>query len=115
MPEVKEVELIVPQGTTFIYRVTYVDPETELPINITGYSSEFRAGDKLNDDVVDYIATSQDDISITGNLGLLELKIPDNVTDSWTKSKLKFNWDITSPTGETVRLTKGILVLDKRV
>lgn len=115
MPEVKEVELTVPQGTTFIYRVQLNDPETNLPINVTGWTAKFRAGDKLNDDIVDYEATELTHITITGNLGIFELKIPDTVTDSWTKKKLKFNFDAISTTGEVVRMTKGVLVLDYRV
>lgn len=115
MAEVTEVELTVPQGTTFFYDVTFLDKDNgNAPIDMTGWTSKLQARLKVADpDPAVYTATEQDDITL-GN-GLASLKVPAEVTALWSFSKVVFDWEVKDLSGNVYRLVKGVMVLDKEV
>ena len=113
MPEITEVELTVPQGTTFIYEVEFLDKGTGQPINMTGWTSLLKAKQSIDDTTAVFTATDQDYITL-GN-GLATLRIPDSVTAAFTFSKVGFDWEVRDPAGATTvyRLVKGVWILDR--
>lgn len=118
MAAVKEVELIVPQGATFIYEITYKDPDTDLPINLTGYSARLQIREKVDSSTIIYSALStgvNPAIIITGGSGLVVLTIPANTTRDFVFRKAAFDLEIESSTGVVTRLVKGTMILDKEV
>jgi len=115
---VKEVELIVPQGATFIYEVTYKDPDTDLPINLTGYSARLQIREKIDSTTTIYSALSTGltpALVITAGSGLVVLTVPATTTAGWTFKKAVFDLEIESTLGVVTRLVKGTMILDKEV
>jgi hypothetical protein len=118
MAAVKEVELILPQGATFIYEVTYKDPDTDLPINLTGYSARMQIREKVDSTTTLYSALStgvSPAIVITAGSGLVVLTIPATTTAAFTFKKAVFDLEIQSTAGVVTRLVKGTILLDKEV
>lgn len=118
MAQITEVELIVPQGTTFIYEVTVTDPDTGLPMDITGYKARLDARLKLDDPVPIYSADSEGvtpDLTIIGPTGKVRLTIPEPTTAAFTFKKVGFDLEIESPSPESAvtRLVKGTWTLDR--
>lgn len=120
MAEVKTVELIVPQGTKFVYAVTYVDPDLDDdPIDLTGYSARLHVRAKIADTAVIYEADSQPggDIAISPGIGKITLSVPASVTALWTFKKAFFDLEIVLDTDadDVTRLVKGTMLLDLEV
>jgi hypothetical protein len=118
MAAVTEVELIVPQGSTFIYEVTVRDPDTDLPMDITGYTAALDARVKIDDPSPVYSASSEGtnpDLEIIGATGKVRLTIPEPTTAAFTFKKVGFDLEIKSPTPENcvTKLVKGVWLLDK--
>jgi hypothetical protein len=118
MAAVTEVELIVPQGSTFIYEVTVRDPDTDLPMDITGYKARLNARLKIDDPLPVYAADSEDaspDLEIIGPTGKVRLTIPEPTCAAFTFKKVGFDLEIESPLPEShvTRLVKGFWILDK--
>ena len=118
MAEVKTVELLVPQGTTFHYLMSYVDPAlNDEPIDLTGYSAQMHVRAKLKDTATIYETDSSvgGHITLGGLTGKVLLEVPDEVTATWSFKRAVFDLEIVSPTGEVTRIVKGTLLLDPRV
>jgi hypothetical protein len=115
MAAVKEVELILPQGATFVYEVTYKDPDTDLPINLTGYTARLQIREKVESTSTLYSGTTDDDITIIGASGLVVLTIPAVTTTAFTFKKAVFDLEIESAGGVVTRLVKGTVLLDREV
>jgi hypothetical protein len=116
MPAVKEVELIVPQGATFVYEITYKDPQTQLPINLTGHTARMQIRENVDSTTTIYSATTESGaIVIIGASGLVTLTIPAATTTAFQFKKAVFDIEIVSGSGVVTRLVKGTLVLDREV
>lgn len=118
MAPVKTVELEVPQGSTFVYTVTYVDPDLDdAPIDITGYSARMHIRLRIADTTTIYEADSElgGDITIDPLVGKVTLKVPAAVTAQWTFKKAVFDLEIVDGSGDVTRLVKGTIVLDPEV
>lgn len=118
MAAVKEVELVLPQGATFIYEVTYKDPDTNLAINLTGYSARMQIREKVESTSTIYSASTtgvSPAIVITAGSGLVVLTIPAATTAGFTFKKAVFDLEIESSSGIVTRLVKGTIILDKEV
>jgi hypothetical protein len=118
MPQITEVELIVPQGTTFVYEVTVRDPDTDLAMDITGYKARCDARLKIDDVTTVYSASSEGttpDITIIGATGKVRLTIPEPITKAFTFKQVGFDIEIESPSPESrvTRIVKGVWILDK--
>jgi hypothetical protein len=115
MAAVKEVELIVPQGTTFIYEVTYVHPN-DGAVHLGGYTARLQVRETIASTDVIYEATTENGhITIDGSHGRVTLKVPAAVTELWDFKKAVFDLEIESATGEVTRLVKGTMELDLEV
>lgn len=118
MAAVKEVELIVPQGTTFFYEVTFVDPAANnAPIDLTGFTARMMARDKVADaDPPKYATTSNGGhLSINAAAGKVRLEVPASVTATWNFKRWVFDLEVESPAGKVYRLVKGSMTLDLEV
>lgn len=116
MAEVKSVELVVPQGTTFKYQITFLDQDNNnAPVNMTGWESRLQMRLKVADpDPPLYSATELTHIEL-GN-GVALWKVPATVTAEWEFKKCVFDWEVQDPgSGEVFRLVKGTIELDKEV
>ena len=117
MAAVKEVELIVPQGTTYTYVVTFVDPDNAgAPVDLSGYSARMQARAKVADTATLYSTTSSGGhLTLGATAGTVTLVIPASVTAAWTFKRAVFDLEVESPSGAVYRLVKGVLSVDPEV
>ena len=117
MAAVKEVELVVPQGATFIYEMTYVDPLTNnAPVNLTGFTARMQVRAKLGDAAIVYSADTTADMAIPAPAtGVVLLTVPAAVTATWTFRRAVFDVEIVSSAGIVTRIVKGAMLLDREV
>jgi hypothetical protein len=116
MAVVKEVELVIPQGATFIYEITYKDPSNNTPINLTGYTARMQMREKIDDTATIFSATTENGaLFVSGSTGMVVLTIPAAITAAFQFKKVVFDIEIQSAAGVVTRLVKGTMLLDREV
>jgi len=118
MAEVKVVDLVVPQGSTFPFTVSWVDPDfDDAPIDLTDYIARLHVRAKVGDPVPIY-QTDNDvggHITITPAQGKVRLEVPASVTALWTFKKAVYDLEVEDNAGFVTRLVKGTMYLDLEV
>lgn len=119
MAKVQEVELIVPQGTTFFYQVTFLDATANnAPVDLTGFVARLQARVKVSDPDPPAYATDSlpgGHLTIVAASGVVRLEVPATVTAAWDFKRWVFDLEVESPTGTVYRLVKGSMTLDLEV
>lgn len=112
------INIEVEEGTDYFLQITYNDPSTGLPVDITNYSAELfvdvlmgDAGSKLT------LSTVGGQIVLTGAGGIINLAIPGSSTIGFGQFMGPYNLYLISPTPDFVRtkLSKGFFTVIQSV
>lgn len=120
MPQITEVELIVPQGAVFPYEVTYVDGNNgDAAIDFTGLEARMHVRTSLDAAVPTFESDSAVDAlwTLTPLIGKLKITIPATVTALWTGPRYVFDIELYDPADTAIvwRVVKGTMELDREV
>lgn len=107
-------DFTIEQGAYFERVITYKN-EAGTPINLTGYTARLIARKRVGDAAAVINLTSGSGLALGGAAGTITISIADNVTAAYNFNQLIYNLELTPPSGNDVRLLKGIITLDKEV
>lgn len=94
------INIEVEENTDYNLQITYVDPSTNLPIDITNYTAEIVVERNIGDiGEIALFSTDNGDIVLTGAGGLLTITIPAVTTLGMGQSIGFYNLFITSSLG----------------
>lgn len=103
----RRIDLYIPQGATYNRAWLHADA-TGAPINITGYTARLQIREYQAATAVLYSATTENgEITLSGVTGLVQLKIPANITAAWAFSLGEYDLELVAPLGETTKLGWG--------
>lgn len=99
--------LAVDQGADWTMSVTYADPTTQVPYNLTGYTARMFIKEKIGDALpLVQLTTENGKITINGAAGRLTITMANTETD--TLPELAFyDLELISPDGSVTRLIEG--------
>lgn len=112
MAEVQRVDIVIPQGTTYVHTFTYVDANGT-PIDVTGYTGWLQIRSTVTSSTVLYEALSSA-FTLGGVAGTITLTIPAATTAGWTWRTGTYDLNIVAGSIET-RICKGAIKVDPAV
>ena len=116
MAATTKIKLTIPKGSTYQHRFTYLDPASQDPINLMGYTARTQFRPSVDSAQVLYEGTTENGhITVTGQEGEVTLKIPADITSAWTFNAAVFDLEIISPGGDVTRLVEGAVKVTPEV
>lgn len=103
------------QGSTFQRRFTITD-SLSVPINLTGYVARMQVRKNFSATATYIDATiANGQITITGASGIIDISVPDTVTDLIPAGKYRYDLEIESGAGVVTRLLNGTFQVTAQV
>lgn len=91
------------QGSTFQLDVTITDPDTELAIDLTGYTARSQA--RVN--YADALPAFTFDVSVPSAEGIVTMSLTDEATAVIAKGSYVYDLELVTPSGNVVKIIKG--------
>lgn len=105
--DVTKVNLYIPQGVTYGHSFLYRQESDEAVIPLNSYTARLHIRERVTSTSTLYEATTDDDLTVNGSEGEVELEIPATETASWTWNKAVYDLEIISPDGKVSRIAEG--------
>lgn len=107
-----QLNLEIEEGTDYNLQITYTEPSTGLPIDLTGYTAAIYVDRNISDTgTLVTLSTTNGLISITSVDGVITVTIPGSTTMGFGQFIGFYNLYITSPTNELIKLAKGFFTV----
>lgn len=112
----KLINLEIEEGTDFNYQFQYINPSTELPINITNYTATLEVVDYMGNTVNKFtFTTASGKLLITGTSGIVTLSLVEADTLGTGQFKGHYNLFLTSPATVKEKIAKGFFTIIQSV